>query len=152
MSNRRLIPLCICAILALASAAPPTSLAALGGGSAFNELTEGQTQTETTPTATATTSSTAETTSNSSSVLVLVLGAAVFEMRFRDFLAAVFAGRFVRFLVLSLLTLWFGPQIVGLIGTVFRQHIYWVLGVIILGVSLWLVMLLRRRRKSEARS
>ncbi len=83
---------------------------------------------------------------------IFVLGAAVFEMRFRDFLAAVFAGRFVRFLVLSLLTLWFGPQIVGLIGTVFRQHIYWVLGVIILGVSLWLVMLLRRRRKSEARS
>ncbi len=77
MSSRALIPLCICAILALASAAPPTSLAALGGGSAFSELTEGQTQTETTPTATATTSSTTETTSNSSSVLVLVLGAAV---------------------------------------------------------------------------
>ena len=49
---------------------------------------------------------------------IFVLGAAVFEMRFRDFLAAIFAGRFVRFLALSLLTLWFGPQIVGLVGTV----------------------------------
>src|SRR5580698_346668 len=43
---------------------------------------------------------------------IFVLGAAVFEMRFRDFVAAMFAGRFVRFLTLALLTLWFGPQIV----------------------------------------
>src|SRR5271155_765208 len=64
---------------------------------------------------------------------IFVLGAAVFEMRFRDFLAAVFAGRFVRFLVLSLLSLWFGQQIVGLIGTVFRRHFYWVLGVVVGG-------------------
>ena len=32
---------------------------------------------------------------------IFVLAAAVFEMRFRDFLVAIFAGRFVRFLVLS---------------------------------------------------
>jgi membrane protein YqaA with SNARE-associated domain len=69
---------------------------------------------------------------------IFVLGAAVFEMRFRDFLAAIFAGRFVRFLTLSLLTLWFGPQIVGLMGTVFRRHFYWVLGAVAGGVLLWL--------------
>jgi membrane protein YqaA with SNARE-associated domain len=77
---------------------------------------------------------------------IFVLGAAVFEMRFRDFLAAVFAGRFVRFLVLALLTLWFGPQIVGILGTVFRRHIYWVLGVVVLGVVLWLALRRRKRR------
>jgi membrane protein YqaA with SNARE-associated domain len=77
---------------------------------------------------------------------VFVLGAAVFEMRFRDFLAAVFAGRFVRFMVLSLLTLWFGPQIVDLTGKLFRQHFYWVLGAVVAGVAVWL--LLRRRRKA----
>ena len=44
---------------------------------------------------------------------VFVLAAAVFEMKFRDFLFAIFAGRFVRFLVLSLLVLWFGPQIIN---------------------------------------
>jgi membrane protein YqaA with SNARE-associated domain len=71
---------------------------------------------------------------------IFVLGAAVFEMRFRDFLAAIFAGRFVRFLVLSLLTLWFGPQIVELIGTVFRRHIYWVLAAVALGVAIWLLL------------
>ena len=70
---------------------------------------------------------------------IFVLGAAVFEMRFRDFLAAIFAGRFVRFLVLSLLTLWFGPQIVGLVGTVFRRHFYWVLAVVVVGGLIWLL-------------
>ena len=78
---------------------------------------------------------------------VFVLGAAVFEMRFRDFLAAVFAGRFVRFMVLSLLTLWFGPEIVELTGKVFRHHFYWVLGVIVAGVIVWLVV----RRRGKAR-
>jgi membrane protein YqaA with SNARE-associated domain len=79
---------------------------------------------------------------------IFVLGAAVFEMRFRDFLAAVFAGRFVRFLVLALLTLWFGPQIVGLIATAFRQHIYWVLAVIVVGILVGLVLW---RRKGDPR-
>jgi hypothetical protein len=57
-----------------------------------------------------------------------------------------FAGRVVRFLVLSLLTLWFGPQIVGLMGTVFRQHFSWVLGAIAGGLLVWLLM---RRRKGR---
>jgi membrane protein YqaA with SNARE-associated domain len=78
---------------------------------------------------------------------IFVLGAAVFEMRFRDFVAAMFAGRFVRFLVLSLLVLWFGPQIVGVLGTVFRQHIYWVLAAVGLGVLVWLLVWQRKRRR-----
>ncbi|MFZ0201462.1 MAG: VTT domain-containing protein [Candidatus Sulfotelmatobacter sp.] len=78
---------------------------------------------------------------------IFVLGAAVFEMKFRDFLAAIFAGRFVRFLTLALLTLWFGPRMVGLMGTVFHRHIYWVLGVVLLGLLIWLAIW--RRRKSN---
>jgi membrane protein YqaA with SNARE-associated domain len=73
-----------------------------------------------------------------------VLGAAVFEMRFGHFLAAVLAGRFVRFLVLALLTLWFGPQIVGITGNLFRQHFPLVLGV--LAGLLFLYLLMKRRR------
>lgn len=76
---------------------------------------------------------------------VFVLGAAVFEMKFRDFLIAVFAGRFVRFLVLSVLVLWFGPQIVGLFGGVFKRHWIWVLTLIAGGLCLWLVLWRRRR-------
>jgi len=77
---------------------------------------------------------------------IFVLGAAVFEMSFSHFLAAIFLGRFVRFLLLSVLVLWFGPQIVGLVGGVFRRHLYWVLGAIAIGaLSFWL---LRWRRST----
>lgn len=78
-----------------------------------------------------------------------VLAAAIFEMRFSHFLAAVFAGRFVRFLVLSLLTLWFGPQIIGLAGSLFRRHLYWVLGGLMGGLFLGL-LLWRNRRRSKS--
>ena len=76
---------------------------------------------------------------------IFVLGAAVFEMKFRDFLIAVFAGRFVRFLVLAVLVLWFGPQIVGLFGGVFKRHWILVLTLIASGLCLWLVLWRRRR-------
>jgi membrane protein DedA with SNARE-associated domain len=42
---------------------------------------------------------------------------------------AIFAGRFVRFLIEALLTLAFGPQIVVLVGGLFRHHFKWVLAV-----------------------
>ncbi len=75
---------------------------------------------------------------------IFVLAAAVFEMKFRDFLVAVFAGRFVRFLVLSLLVLWFGPQILGLAAAVFKRHWMWLLAAIVAALCGWLF--LRRRR------
>src|SRR3984957_6930738 len=75
---------------------------------------------------------------------IFVLGAAVFEMPFRDFLLAIFSGRFVRFLTLSVLVLWFGPQIVGLMGTIFRRHFIWIVVVAGLGVLVW--ALLRNKR------
>jgi membrane protein YqaA with SNARE-associated domain len=79
---------------------------------------------------------------------VFVLGAAVFEMRFRDFLVAIFLGRLVRFGVLSMLVLWFGPQIVGLLGGVVKQHWILVLAIFVAGLSLWLA--LRRRATAGA--
>lgn len=81
---------------------------------------------------------------------IFVLGAAVFEMRFTHFLGAIFAGRFVRFLVLSLLTLWFGPQIVQLAGALFKEHFYSVLiGILVVGLSFWF---LRRKRKARSKA
>jgi membrane protein YqaA with SNARE-associated domain len=76
---------------------------------------------------------------------IFVLGAAVFEMRFRDFLAAIFAGRFVRFLVLSLLTLWFGQQIVEILGALIRRHLWLLVAAMAGGVLIWLLM--RRNRR-----
>jgi len=80
---------------------------------------------------------------------IFVLGAAVFEMRFRDFLVAIFAGRFVRFGVLSVLVLCFGPQIVGLLGGVFKRHWILVVGVLIAAVCGWLMWWMRGRATEE---
>ena len=81
---------------------------------------------------------------------IFVLGAAVFEMRLRDFLVAIFLGRFVRFGVLSGLVLWFGPEIVGLLGAVFKRYWVWVVTAIVCGACLWLV--LRRPKQVDGRA
>jgi membrane protein YqaA with SNARE-associated domain len=69
---------------------------------------------------------------------IFVLGAAVFEMRFRDFLVAIFLGRFVRFLVLSVLVLWFGPHIVELFGGTLKQHWIAAVSILVIGICIWL--------------
>jgi membrane protein YqaA with SNARE-associated domain len=82
---------------------------------------------------------------------LFVLAASAFEMRFTHFLAAVLAGRFVRFFVLAILTIEFGPQVVHLVGSLVKQHLGWVLAVIGLAlvVGLWVW---RSRRRSAAAS
>jgi membrane protein YqaA with SNARE-associated domain len=77
---------------------------------------------------------------------IFVLGAAVFEMRFDHFLFAIFAGRFVRFLVLSILTLWFGPQIVQVAGNLFKQHFYFALAMLLTGLLAWAFLMLKKRK------
>ena len=81
---------------------------------------------------------------------IVVLAAAAFEMRFTHFLLAIFAGRFVRFLIEALLTLAFGPQIVGLVGGLFRHHLKWILAGVALLAVVWLIWW--RRRKPAANS
>ena len=81
---------------------------------------------------------------------IFVLGAAISEMNFVHFLAAIFLGRFVRFGVLSILVLWFGPQIVGMAGGLFRRHFYWVLAVVVIAGLVW--WLLWRGKQSKAKT
>ena len=76
---------------------------------------------------------------------VFALAAAVSEMGFGRFLLAIFSGRMVRFLILGVLTIKFGPDVVHLVGTVFQQHYYLILEAIIAGLIVWFVM--RRRKK-----
>lgn len=76
---------------------------------------------------------------------IVVLAAAAFEMNFAHFLLAIFAGRFVRFLIEALLTLWFGPELVTLTGNLFAHHFVWILVVVALVVG-WLIW--RRKRGS----
>lgn len=75
---------------------------------------------------------------------LFVLSAAVFEMNFGHFLLAIFAGRFIRFFLLGLLTIRFGPGFVDMAGKVVTQRWGWLLATVALGIVIWLVM--RRRR------
>ena len=54
---------------------------------------------------------------------LFVLSAGVFEMHFTHFLLAIFCGRMVRFLVLSILTLFFGPHVVTFAGVLLHKHL-----------------------------
>jgi len=80
---------------------------------------------------------------------LFVLAASAFEMRFMHFLAAVFAGRFVRFFVLAVLTIEFGPQVVHLVGAMAKQHLGWILATVAGGLLLTgLIWRSQRRRKT----
>jgi membrane protein YqaA with SNARE-associated domain len=78
---------------------------------------------------------------------LFVLAASAFEMRFTHFLAAVFAGRFVRFFVLAVVTIEFGPQFVHLVGELVRQHLGWVLAAAAALVVLGLFAGMRRKNR-----
>jgi membrane protein YqaA with SNARE-associated domain len=73
---------------------------------------------------------------------LFVLSAAVFEMNFWHFFVAVFAGRFLRFLVLSLLIIEFGPEIIHM----FEKHFLWVFLLMVAAAAVWWFV---RRRKNR---
>ena len=76
---------------------------------------------------------------------VFVLAASVFEMRFTHFLAAIFVGRFVRFLIEALFTIWFGPQFVQFVGRLVRAHAGRTLALVALGLALGVIAWWGRR-------
>ena len=61
---------------------------------------------------------------------LFVLTAGVIEMSFTKFLAAIFFGRLLRFCILSLLVIHFGPEIVGFFGSAVHNHLRLTLAVI----------------------
>jgi membrane protein DedA with SNARE-associated domain len=83
---------------------------------------------------------------------LFVLGAGVSEMKVTQFLMAIFAGRFIRFLLLGALTIFFGPAIIQTAGRVFRDHFAVVVGIVIGAVVTWLIMRRRRRKTRLAES
>ena len=81
---------------------------------------------------------------------VFALAASVFEMNFWHFLLAIFSGRFVRFLALSLLTIKFGPAIAEISGKFLGQHIFWILGIVLEILAIWwLVRRVKNKRKNS---
>jgi len=53
---------------------------------------------------------------------LFVFSAGVFEMKLPHFMLAIISGRLIRFGVLSVLTVIFGPQIVVQVKNLFRNH------------------------------
>jgi len=82
-----------------------------------------------------------------------VFAAGVFEMRILLFMLAVFAGRMVRWLVLSLLVLKLGPSAVSLSGDLIKDHLAVFLSALVLifaAIGVWAVV--KRRKKVEPAS
>jgi membrane protein YqaA with SNARE-associated domain len=72
-------------------------------------------------------------------------GAGVFEMNIWHFMLAVFVGRAVRFGVEAALTIKYGPQIVNVVGDLFKHHLVTTLVVLAAIIGLIAVRMLRKR-------
>jgi membrane protein YqaA with SNARE-associated domain len=81
-----------------------------------------------------------------------VFAAGVFDMRVAPFMLAVFAGRLVRWLVLSLLVLKLGPGAVTVVSDAVRDHLALFLAGLVLvfaAIGVWAVI---KRRRGEAQT
>lgn len=80
---------------------------------------------------------------------LFVFSAGVAEMNWAHFLLAVFTGRVLRFSILAVLTIEFGPQVIQLIEDIVRRHGTLSLGIlaglVAIGV-IWYVVLQRKKR------
>jgi membrane protein YqaA with SNARE-associated domain len=84
---------------------------------------------------------------------LFVLSAGVAEMRFSHFLAAIFFGRFLRFCILSILVIRFGPEIVGFFGNVVHNHARLAIAVIAAAALIgWWIWRLRKKKAARKQS
>jgi uncharacterized membrane protein YdjX (TVP38/TMEM64 family) len=81
---------------------------------------------------------------------LFVLAAAVSEMKFSHFMMAIFSGRFLRFLLLAILTIRFGPDFLRVTGVLFKEHLLWVAAFAELAVVVWALLRKGGKRKSVA--
>jgi membrane protein YqaA with SNARE-associated domain len=79
---------------------------------------------------------------------LFALGAAVAEMSIGHFLLAIFLGRTVRFLLLGILVIQFGPGVVHTVRIFFTHHFYWVLIAVMVALAAWLAV---KRWKAQRR-
>ncbi len=77
---------------------------------------------------------------------LFVFGAGVFEMKLRDFLAAVFLGRLVRFMAEGLLVLYYGPEIVSVVHDLLQKHLAAVLTGLAIVLGILAVIAIRKSR------
>lgn len=81
---------------------------------------------------------------------LFVISAGVFHMKVRDFVVAIFIGRLIRFIILAILTVRFGPQIVDMTKKVFRDHTGMAIaGIVAALLILYLIFRLLRKPVEE---
>ncbi len=76
--------------------------------------------------------------------------AGVFEMRVRSFLLALFAGKFIQFLMVALFALKYGTAAAGMLQNAFRTHartVLLVLGLLVVVLLIWVVRKVFDRRR-----
>jgi membrane protein YqaA with SNARE-associated domain len=77
-------------------------------------------------------------------VKLFVFAAGVFEMKPLWFFSAILVGKFVRFLIWAIITITYGPALLGTIARTIDAHRYWVLVLSGLVLVLLLVYVLRK--------
>lgn len=80
---------------------------------------------------------------------LFALSAAVFEMHWAHFLLAIFTGRVARFLVLSALVIYFGPQAVSMVGHAVERHPLVALAIFAVAVAIGAFFFFRGKRKKQ---
>jgi len=78
-----------------------------------------------------------------------VLAAAVAEMSMAHFLLAIFFGRVVRFVVLAILVMNFGPPVLNAIRLFFVHHLHWAAAGATAAILTWWWVVRRRKRASS---
>ena len=81
---------------------------------------------------------------------IFALGAAVAEMSISHFLLAIFAGRMVRFAVLAILVMSFGPNVVHSLHIFFSHHFHWLIAGVAVALLVWLLLRRIRKRTPQA--
>ncbi len=78
---------------------------------------------------------------------LFVLSAGVAEMSFGHFLGAVFLGRLLRFSLVSLIVIRYGPGILGFVGGMVHHHLRYVIAAVAAAFLIgWWIWRLRKRR------
>jgi membrane protein DedA with SNARE-associated domain len=71
-------------------------------------------------------------------------------MRFTHFLTAIFFGRLLRFSLISLIVIRYGPQILGFVGSAVHNHLRYVIAAVAAGALIgWWALRLRKKRRAR---
>lgn len=80
---------------------------------------------------------------------LFALSAAVFEMHWAHFMLAIFSGRVARFLLLSVLVIYLGPQAVSIAGGFIRQHSAIAIAILAVAVAIGAFLFIRTKTRKQ---